>query len=1043
MVLKAAGDQDDGYVRLAAIEAFKNLGLVTLIPCYLMAETQRQQQGFFNRQENPWQPVLLQLIMQTWPALAFDGKALMIVSGSQSERLPLSSTEEVHPLISAIRKTWKEYGFPQVSFQAFIGQEKRYALKPVTFKVTPKLSVAPGLQRRALFAANSAKGGTELGRLDLTGNITLNFMAAYPDLTFEEPPLGRGAFGAVYRGFYRLDEVAIKRFLLEDFSLERQQEIRNEASIMACVQSDYVVRLRGICLEAPHYCVVMEYLPDGDLYGLLHPKSESLSLSKGLSLPQRYRLAADVAIGLYHLHEKGILHRDLKSLNILLQERGGALRAKLSDFGLSILKRSLWHGEGVVGSLPWLAPEIVMGTGEYSKASDVYSLGMVLYELAIGKVPYFGLPGKPEKPGLEQIKQWISEGEQLWQYLPEDCPDELAQLIRDCCAKDPKARPAASVAAQRLEKLYITAKKSSERQGDSRDDTKRQPPASTLPKETKKADQDRESKEHEQESGSQGRLGLPSTLSDKKDSKSSSDGSPNELFNYAPEQLKSILPDLAEGGNAVNAVDAQGQSLLHRAVIAQDMDLVQMLLAYGARIDLPDKKGVTPLDLALGLCQSGEPLVALLLQTDKSSSTPTAQLSEYARLLQATIQWGLRGAEQEMLRRSMAETKESKLSKAQQLAAYAATWGYACQNMEKDGNCFYHTISHQLRQQLGMDIPYDKLRAIATDHVLNHLALYRDNVDQNMDTFIDKMSQDAQWADKIHLRALSRALNLTLVIVRSDQTVNVLRREKSNAILHLGYEVGVHYQSLTIQTPTLCAKLQKERVDNAEVDTGFSGGLSLEALKKLAQPAPGSPVNDAKKTPSLSLPKTETLPQGTDQEDKKQQPSPSTASPSYSPCLFAPAPVSSAQAQKLSAFKQKLQQLCGDNGYTFRIKRTEADQLMIQFTALNTVVAKKTEIRDELTDLIRTLQKLIGDCGMTIKPHQFKPDWKQRTLTIQAEPALLDQMANLMHAASLAYLSPSDAQSGIGFFQSPSTESNALRPSTNDNEPLAVGCGIQ
>ena len=142
-----------------------------------------------------------------------------------------------------------------------------------------------------------------------------------------------------------------------------------------------------------------------------------------------------------------------------------------------------------------------------------------------------------------------------------------------------------------------------------------------------------------------------------------------------------------------------------------------------------------------------------------------------------------------------------------------------------------------MRQQLGIDIPYDKLRAIATEHVLDNLALYSGSVDQSMHTFIDKMSQDEQWADEIHLRALSRALNLTLVIVRSDKTVNVLRREKPNAILHLGYEVGVHYQSFTVQTPTLCEKLKKEQVDSAEVDTGFSGGLSLEALKKLAQPA--------------------------------------------------------------------------------------------------------------------------------------------------------------------------------------------------------------
>ncbi len=105
-------------------------------------------------------------------------------------------------------------------------------------------------------------------------------------------------------------------------------------------------------------------------------------------------------------------------------------------------------------------------------------------------------------------------------------------------------------------------------------------------------------------------------------------------------------------------------------------------------------------------------------------------------------------------------------------------------------------------------------------------------------------------------------------------------------------------------------------------------------------------------------------------------------------------------------------------------KLPQANQLMIKFTAQNSLFDEQTEIReirDELIDLTRTLQKSIGDCGITIKPHQLKPDWKQWTLTIQAEPALLDQMANLIYAASIVYLS-SNAKTGIGFFQSPSTE---------------------
>jgi len=179
-----------------------------------------------------------------------------------------------------------------------------------------------------------------------------------------------------------------------------------------------------------------------------------------LSFVQRYRLAADIAIGLYRLHENGILHRDLKSLNVLLHERDGELRAKLSDFGLAALKRSLLTNEGMVGSLPWLAPEIIIGTGEYSKASDVYSLGLVLYELVTGKIPYYDLPQKNGNPNAKQIRDWVTSGERAWKFLPTDCPFELSRLIANCCAEDPKDRLAANVIVGRLEKLYSFAQES-------------------------------------------------------------------------------------------------------------------------------------------------------------------------------------------------------------------------------------------------------------------------------------------------------------------------------------------------------------------------------------------------------------------------------------------------------------------------------------------------------------------------------------------------------------------------------------------------------
>ena len=190
-------------------------------------------------------------------------------------------------------------------------------------------------------------------------------------------------------------------------------------------------------------------------------------------------------------------------------------------------------------------------------------------------------------------------------------------------------------------------------------------------------------------------------------------------------------------------------------------------------------------------------------------------------------------------------------------------------------------------------------------------------------------------------------------------------------------------------------------------------------------------------TDSTYLPKTTARVQ--DSDEKKLLPS-STSSIAYSPRLFSPAPISSLQAFQLLGFQEKLGKLCQDR-YTFRINRPGADQLVIQFTALNSLLKKTSEISDELVDLTRLLQKLISDCGMTVKPHQFQPDWGKWALTIQAEPALLDQIANLLHKASLKYLSR-DVKTGKGFFELRGTDGHSPSPSTGDSgdtsEPTCI-----
>ena len=140
--------------------------------------------------------------------------------------------------------------------------------------------------------------------------------------------LGEGGFGIVYKGTWKHGgEVAIKQIksILEE---DAELELKNESSVMAKLNSPYIIRLFGLCWDENKYALVMELMPNASL-------SQLLRSGKELPWDIRYSIARDVAYGLRFLHDRKILHRDLKSANVLLD---GNLRAKLSDFGLSKVK---------------------------------------------------------------------------------------------------------------------------------------------------------------------------------------------------------------------------------------------------------------------------------------------------------------------------------------------------------------------------------------------------------------------------------------------------------------------------------------------------------------------------------------------------------------------------------------------------------------------------------------------------------------------------------------------------------------------------------
>jgi serine/threonine protein kinase len=152
------------------------------------------------------------------------------------------------------------------------------------------------------------------------------------------------------------------------------------------------------------------------------------------------------------LFAENILHRDLKSLNVLLDDR---YRAKLCDFGLAKVKTETSSStkNEVAGTLAWMAPELFKRKAIYTKKADIYSYGMVLWEIAARQLPYQDANGNQAL-----ISKWVSEGER--EEIPDDTPPKLASLIKFCWEAEPDKRPSAEQVVIELKSETATAEAS-------------------------------------------------------------------------------------------------------------------------------------------------------------------------------------------------------------------------------------------------------------------------------------------------------------------------------------------------------------------------------------------------------------------------------------------------------------------------------------------------------------------------------------------------------------------------------------------------------
>ncbi|KAK9816863.1 hypothetical protein WJX72_006274 [[Myrmecia] bisecta] len=251
--------------------------------------------------------------------------------------------------------------------------------------------------------------------------------------------IGKGGFGAVYQGTWQGTDVAIKVFNGSELTKRILKDLNREAFIMSTLRHPNVVTFYGMVLQRHRQALVMQYCDQGSLYHVLH--------NDALALPWRRRLqmALNVAAGMEYLHSRPppygpVVHGDLKSKNLLMDRNFQVL---ICDFGMSVMKtdtRTSAHStpESFGITVAWTAPEVLdtLDTQQTrTQAADVYSLGMVLYEILTRQLPFQGLQEAA-------IVQHVMNGRRP--DLPADCPADFAELIRTCWAQDAAQRPTMS-----------------------------------------------------------------------------------------------------------------------------------------------------------------------------------------------------------------------------------------------------------------------------------------------------------------------------------------------------------------------------------------------------------------------------------------------------------------------------------------------------------------------------------------------------------------------------------------------------------------------
>ncbi|KAL6845580.1 hypothetical protein ACP4OV_025075 [Aristida adscensionis] len=253
-----------------------------------------------------------------------------------------------------------------------------------------------------------------------------------------------GAHSRLFHGIYKEVPVAVK-FIRQpedeedaELAAQLEKQFNTEVATLSRLHHPNVIKLVGACSSPPVFCVITEFLSGGSLRSFLHKLDH-----KSLPLDKIISISLDIAQGMAYIHSRGVVHRDVKPENIIFD---GEFCAKIVDFGIACEEAYCDPLSNDTGTFRWMAPEM-MKHKPYGRKVDVYSFGLILWEMFSGSIPYEDLT--PFQAAFAVFDKNVRPA------IPASCPAAVRLLIEQCWASHPEKRPDFWQIVQILEKFKM------------------------------------------------------------------------------------------------------------------------------------------------------------------------------------------------------------------------------------------------------------------------------------------------------------------------------------------------------------------------------------------------------------------------------------------------------------------------------------------------------------------------------------------------------------------------------------------------------------